>query len=210
MNIYEKMLAATAKIATVAKNLSVDTGKGKGYKAVSEADVLAAVKPVEEELGIFSFPVARKILDSGEIVNTYTDRNGNTTTKRQMYMRLETTYRFVNVEKPEEYVDVITYGDGVDSQDKGPGKAMTYADKYALLKGYKIRTGDDPDVEASGELQEVKSSKKETINPTEAAALAAMVKPNQREYILEQAGVKDFRELTPEQYVAILKGLEGK
>ena len=30
-------------------------------------------------------------------------------------------------------------------------KAMTYADKYALMKAYKISTGDDPDKEASPE-----------------------------------------------------------
>ena len=28
---------------------------------------------------------------------------------------------------------------------------MTYADKYALMKAYKISTGDDPDKEASEE-----------------------------------------------------------
>lgn len=70
-------------------------------------------------------------------------------------MRIETVYRFVNVDKPEEYIDMVSYGDGVDSQDKAPGKAMTYADKYALLKAYKIQTGDDPDANGSGELKAV-------------------------------------------------------
>jgi ERF superfamily. len=66
-------------------------------------------------------------------------------------MRLEITYRFVNIDKPEEYIDIKTYGDGLDTGDKAPGKAMTYGDKYALMKGYKISTGDDPDKEASVE-----------------------------------------------------------
>jgi hypothetical protein len=34
---------------------------------------------------------------------------------------------------------------------------MTYADKYALLKAYKIETGDDPDQEASKEYAVKKS-----------------------------------------------------
>jgi len=55
------------------------------------------------------------------------------------------------VDKPEEYLDITTYGDGIDSQDKAPGKAMTYGDKYALLKAYKIRTGEDPDANESEE-----------------------------------------------------------
>ena len=161
MNIYQMMQAATAEIATVAKNLQVDTGKGKGYKAVSEADVLAAVKPIEAKLGIYSYPVSRQIIESGEIVNQtqYGER-------KSLFMRIESVYRFVNTEKPDEFIDITTYGDGVDSQDKAPGKAMTYGDKYALLKAYKIQTGDDPDAEASGDLQ---SKTRNTINPNAPA-----------------------------------------
>ena len=33
---------------------------------------------------------------------------------------------------------------------------MTYADKYALMKAYKIETGDDPDKDPSGELKGTK------------------------------------------------------
>ena len=149
MNIYEKMMRATADIANVAKNLTVDTGKGKGYKAVSEGDVLAAVKPIEAHYKIYSYPVSRSVIESGEMVTT-----NNYGERKQLYLRVETVYRFVNIEKPEEFIDITTYGDGVDTQDKAPGKAMTYADKYALLKAYKIQTGDDPDKEASGDLLE--------------------------------------------------------
>jgi hypothetical protein len=41
---------------------------------------------------------------------------------------------------------VETFGYGVDAQDKGPGKAMSYGVKYALLKVLGLETGDDPDV----------------------------------------------------------------
>lgn len=147
MNIYEKMAEITAAINTVAKNLQVDTGKGKGYKAVSEADVLAAVKPIEKQFGVYSYPYDREIVESGELVNQtqYGER-------KSLFLRVKTVYRFVNTEKTDEYIDIVTYGDGVDTQDKAPGKAMTYGDKYALLKAYKIQTGDDPDQNASGEL----------------------------------------------------------
>jgi hypothetical protein len=65
--------------------------------------------------------------------------------------RIETVYRFVNVDQPEEYIETTTFAEGIDTQDKGSGKAMTYADKYALMKAYKISTGDDPDQNASEE-----------------------------------------------------------
>lgn len=149
MNIFQKMSAITQEISTVAKNLQVGEGKNQ-YKAVGEADVLAAVKPVEAKHGVYSYPYSREIVESGEMV--VTTKFGE---RKSLYLRLKTVYRFVNMEKPDEYIDITTYGDGVDSQDKATGKAMTYSDKYALLKAYKIQTGDDPDQNASETLNSV-------------------------------------------------------
>lgn len=175
MNIYEKMSAITNEIATVGKNLEVELPKGRGYKAVAEADVLRAVKPAEEKYKVYSYPRARQIVESGEIVTTTSYGE-----KRSLFVRIETIYRFVNMEKPEEFVEIVTYGDGVDSQDKAPGKAMTYADKYALLKAYKIQTGEDPDAEGSGELVEkkVRKAEKELATDAEKATFIASCRKN--------------------------------
>lgn len=168
MNIYEKMSKITLEIETVGKNLEVELPGGRGYKAVGEGDVLRAVKPVEEKYGVYSYPVERQIVESGEIVNTYKDKE-----KKSLFVRIETRYRFVNIEKPDEYIEIVTYGDGVDSQDKAPGKAMTYADKYALLKAYKIQTGEDPDAEGSNELLE-KNLSKDLATDSEKATFRAL------------------------------------
>ena len=48
-----------------------------------------------------------------------------------------------------DYIETISYSDGIDTGDKAMGKAMTYGDKYALMKAYKISTGEDPDKESS-------------------------------------------------------------
>lgn len=176
LNIYQKMLKATEKISKVAKNLKVDINKSASYKAVSEADVLEAVKPIEIELGIYSYPVKREIIETN-ILDTVKEYNGNRTESKQLFMRLEVTYRFVNVDNPQEYIDIITYGDGVDSQDKAPGKSMTYADKYALLKAYKIETGEDPDKDGSGELKNAeKQSQTKKIVKATASQIETMKK----------------------------------
>jgi len=146
MNIFHKMSAITQEIATVSKNLEVGYG-GNKYKAVSEADVLKAVKPIEAKHGVYSFPFDREITETDVFVTE--SKNGNPVQNK--FMRIRTVYRFVNMDDPKEYVDIVAYGDGVDTQDKAPGKAMTYADKYALLKAYKIQTGEDPDAQASQE-----------------------------------------------------------
>lgn len=139
MNIYEKMGKITSELETVNKDLTIGSGN-YAYKAVSEAGILAAIQPLEEKYNIYSYPVSRRIIDSDVLTG-----DG----KSKMYLRVETTYRFVNTEQPDEFIDVVSYGDGIDSADKAPGKAMTYSDKYALMKAYKIITGDDPDQEFS-------------------------------------------------------------
>lgn len=148
MNIYEKMSAITAELGTVAKNLNVSAGKNNSYKAVSERDVLDAVKPLEKKYKVYSYPLSRETLESEQLESEST-YNGQTTKRTTFYTRIKTVYRFVNVENPEEYIDTTVFSVGMDSQDKGDGKAMTYADKYALMKAYKISTGDDPDQSAS-------------------------------------------------------------
>lgn len=140
MNIFEKLSAVALEISNVEKNLNVGVGKSS-YKAVGEADVLAAVRPAEAKYRVYSYPFARNIIDSGTIEST----NYNGEIKKQLFERIEVVYRFVNMDKPEEFVDIKSYGDGIDTGDKSVGKAMTYADKYALLKAYKIITGEDPD-----------------------------------------------------------------
>lgn len=147
MNIFEKLSRITAEMKTVAKNLDVGIGKNS-YKAAGEADVLAAVKVLEEKYGIYSYPCKREVIDRA-LLETEKEYNGTVTRSNQIFLRIETTYRFVNIENPDEHIEITTYGDGIDTQDKAVGKAMTYADKYALMKAYKIITGDDPDQEHS-------------------------------------------------------------
>lgn len=176
LNIYEKMLAITSELTRVAKNLQVGEGKF-AYKAVGEADILAAVRPLEEKYKVYSYPAKRQIVETGEMETKSGSKN--------IYMRIETTYKFVNTENKDEYVEIVSYGDGVDSQDKAPGKAMTYADKYALMKAYKIMTGDDPDQHASEEL---KSRNKSQNKPNSASSKSSQTNtPNYREKLISLA-----------------------
>lgn len=161
LNIYEKLSLISAELSTVAKNLEVGVGQGK-YKAVGEADVLRAVKPLEFKHRVYSYPVHRSIIESGEVET----KNG----VKQLFERMEVVYRFINIDNPSEYIDITTYGDGIDAGDKSVGKAMTYADKYALLKAYKIVTGEDPDQNPSEEL---KGSKTTKTTPKAAAPVIA-------------------------------------
>ena len=196
LNIYQRMLAITADMQTVAKNLLVPAGGGK-YRAVSETDVLNAVKPLEIRHGVYSYPVERRtisvdVLETEERRKDYDTKQYETIKKTQFVYRIETRYRFVNVDFPDEYIDVVSYGDGIDSADKAPGKAMTYSDKYALLKAYKIQTGDDPDQDASPDYKNAKPAARNT----KAAAKPEQAAGQDRELVAQ------IRQLYPGERIA--------
>ena len=200
-NIYKKMSAITAELTAVAKNLNVGIGKA-AYKAVGEADVLAAVKPLEEKHGVYSYPYSRKIVEA-DLVTTTSEYQGKVTEKTNRYLRIETVYRFVNIDHLEEYIDITTYGDGIDPQDKAVGKAMTYSDKYALLKAYKIITGEDPDQFKS---EEGKTEKK--LTNREKVIITAKERGIDVKELAKDYGLSS--KTTEERYAEVLADLEGK
>ena len=209
-NIYERMSLIAAEVGTVAKNLEIEAGKTK-YKAVSEADVLRVVKPIEQKHGVFSYPVEREIVESGEFI-TASNYKGERQERKQLFLRLRTVYRFVNMENPADYIEVTTYGDGLDSGDKATGKAMTYADKYALLKAYKIVTGEDPDQEASPELvqksfQQVEAQLIDNIKIETLVKKCVAEKVNGAK-ICHLYRVESFGKLTEKQFANMMQNWE--
>jgi hypothetical protein len=225
MNIYEKMAAITAELRTVAKNLIVQQTKTSSYKAVSERDILDAVKPLEEKYGVYSYPCGRRVLESN-ILESESEYQGKVTKKTTFMTRIETVYRFVNIEKPDEYIETTTFAEGIDTQDKGSGKAMTYADKYALMKGYKISTGDDPDQTASEETNySVSKSRKNTVNEDEEKQKKIYIDTITQllsdtntdgvqmiEFVNDKFNIKAqaFAELNTEQLVFAMRALDKK
>ena len=89
MNIYEKMSAITAEIGVVEKNLNVKVSSNASQKAVSERDVLDAVKPIEQKYRVYSYPANRKIIDR-DVLTKETEYNGTITRTNTLYIREET------------------------------------------------------------------------------------------------------------------------
>ena len=70
----------------------------------------------------------------------------------------------INLKKlVKKFIQVESFGKGIDSGDKGFGKASTYARKYALLNAYKIATGEDPDAEKSKDMVTAKTPSEKRI-----------------------------------------------
>lgn len=216
MNLFEKLLEITNKIGKINKNLEVGVGKN-AYKAVGEADVLHAVKQLEYEYKVYSYPKARRIVYQ-DTLQTEKEYNGQITRGNQLIVRIETDYEFVNVENPEERITVVTYGDGVDTQDKAPGKAMTYADKYGLMKAYKIITGDDPDQTKSPDNLKIIKDKadfadlgEKYIGKDKLELIKKIeIPPEEAKAILNQHGYQKSNEIRIKDFATIYEELKAK
>ena len=125
MNLHQRLGKAMQKVTYIQK----DKKPGMRYSIVSHDVVTAKVRPALLEAGIVYYPTSVQY-----------EQIGNRT-------QCAMTIRFVNIDEPVDFIDVETFGYGIDDQDKGPGKAMSYAVKYALLKTLGLETGDDPDMD---------------------------------------------------------------
>lgn len=133
MNIYEKIAAIMQDVQYLAKDDHVKFGQ-TSYKALSEEKVTSIMRAELMKYKLVVFPIEQNASRSGNISH------------------VDVKYRMVNVENPEEYIEIASAGDGADTQDKGSGKAMTYAFKYMWLRTFALPTGEDPDKISSDEL----------------------------------------------------------
>ena len=123
LNIAQRISAAMNDVDYIQK----EKKEGMKYTIGSHDAVTAKVRPILHKHGIVYYPRDMHVNQSGN--------------------RTEACFnvRFENIDDRTDFIDVATFGYGVDGQDKGPGKAMSYGVKYALLKVLGLETGDDPD-----------------------------------------------------------------
>ena len=154
-NIFKRMLAIMAELPYIGKGDKKVNGQ---YTYVDHDSVTEAIQPLLIKHGVLPIPSIKSI------------KQDNNRTE------VSITVTFLNVDNPENHYTVEYVGYGIDGGDKGPGKAISYAYKYALLKTFNIATGDDPDRNANARYEPSKclefdlvfSSK---INPEEAPKL---------------------------------------
>lgn len=132
--LYQKISNVMQDVDYLQKDDQIDFGKTK-YKAISEEKVTSTVRESLIKNGLVIFPI--------EQIHS---REGTLST-------VDVKYKIVDTETGE-YEILVSSGTGADTQDKGVGKAMTYAYKYLLLRTFAIPTGEDPDKISSAELDE--------------------------------------------------------
>ena len=134
MNIYQKLINVRKSVPFLEKDAD-----GPQFKYISAASILAALRKAMDDQGLLLVPQV-----VGKELREYESEKGT-----QIFLtELTMDFTWVNADKPDEHIRCPWYTQGIDyASERGVGKALTYGEKYFLLKFFNIPTekADDPD-----------------------------------------------------------------
>ncbi len=150
MNIYQKLL----EIQKVVKGLSKDKSTFN-YKYVTGDKILDEVKPLMNRFGLL---LKQEVLSIDNERMDYTTKNGS---KSEILSKVMMRFTWIDCESGEQ--DVNLFGaNGQNDWEKGLGSALTYAERYFLLKFFHIATDED----------DIDNEQRKTTEPVKAKPIA--------------------------------------
>lgn len=147
--IYGLMATVLSEVGSVGKGRR---NEQQGYRFRGIDDVYEAVHPLFAKHGIFTLP---RVLS--EDTSERTTQSGTIL----RFVKLTMAYDFFAPDGSHVTAEVV--GEAMDAGDKASNKAMSAAQKYALIQTLCIPTGDNPDTEeqtheVTGEKRQVSKS----------------------------------------------------
>lgn len=139
LNVYQRIHGAMGDIGPMKKDRMMDGGQQK-FAYHGHAMITAQSKAVFEKWRI---ALSNTVLDeSHEPIEIGKFKTPGYFTTARVRIRL------FNIDDPTQFIEAEHIGYGQDTSDKGIGKAVTYASKYAIMKILMISDGEEPDVES--------------------------------------------------------------
>lgn len=137
MNIQQKLVEVRKSIS----KFNRDT-KGFGYEYVSGSQILRAIKDKMDELGVLLIPELDFSTLNWEKHEYITKKNEK---KLDFIVTMKMTYTWINADDPEDKVKVdwVCIGQQTDDIAKAVGTALTYDERYFLLKFLGVPTDED-------------------------------------------------------------------
>jgi hypothetical protein len=123
LNIHQRLNAIMGDVDYIKKNKSIKIGGG-GYSVVGHDSVTALIHPLLFKHGVTLIPSVKEVLQEGN----------RTSVKME--------FSWINIDDPKDCIINFCAGYGIDQQDKGIGKAISYAQKNIILKTLHIETGE--------------------------------------------------------------------
>lgn len=134
-NIFQRLAWVARQVEYIRKDSYMEA---MDYTYVSHDKVVRMYRPHILKAGLF--------LITDVVDQTVHQVEGNYG-KKAFQTTVKIAFTFVNVDNPSERVTYHMCGQGLDSNDKGSGKAISYTCKYGLLKPFLAETGEDADKE---------------------------------------------------------------
>lgn len=148
-NLTKAVIAVMKEVKGMEKNSHVGSGRN-AYNGTKDQDVKEVFNDTLSKHGLIMYP--KEIEEETQIDRWEQEYNGQKQQKQSVFTKVKVYYTLAH-ESGEE-VTVCGYGHGVDPQDKGAGKATTYAMKNALLYTFMTPVGkiDDTDTTHSNDI----------------------------------------------------------
>lgn len=156
MKLFQKLLEIQKEVSNVIKDGKNQSDK---YDFASSENILETFRPLMDKYNLLLIPSIESTT-----IHEGTTRSGTS----RFLTEVHYVMTWVDVESGEKY-SVNWYAQGVDlAGEKGVGKALTYGEKYFLLKFFHVATNkDDPDTDKVTRSGEKKANgtaaEKETI-----------------------------------------------
>jgi len=152
--LTEAVICVMKEVEGMEKNSRVGTGHSS-YDGTRDADVKKAFNKAFVKNGLCIIPISLNDVTELERWTEESTYNGQVQKKNKqtVFTKVNTKYRLLHVSG--EWITLVGYGHGVDSQDKGAGKATTYALKNCLLYTFLTPVGkiDDTDTTHSNDIR---------------------------------------------------------
>ena len=157
LNLHQKLVEVRKSIHGFNKDKKSGSGNF-GYEYVSGSQVLRAIKGKMDELGVLLIPEIDYDTMKWEKHN-YKTKNGSD--KTDFIITMKMNYTWVNAESPDDKIIIpwVCIGQQTDDIAKAVGTAMTYNERYFLLKFLGLPTDED-----DADAKEIKADKPSQLN----------------------------------------------
>ena len=153
--ISKAIIKVMKAVKGMEKNSRVGGNTASAYNGTKDQDVKEVFNEELAKNGLCILPIG--IEEFTQVDRWEVDYNGQRQSKQSVFTKVKTKYLLLH--ESGETIELAGYGHGVDSQDKGAGKATTYALKNCLLYTFLTPVGKIDDTETT-HSEEIKTPPK--------------------------------------------------
>ena len=189
MNLFQKLLEIQKRVVGLGKD-----SKSFGYQYVSGSKVLEHIKPLMNEMGII---LKQEVLDIENTRQDYTTKSGS---KSEILTKATMRFTWIDCATGEKDENMFA-ANGQNDWEKGLGSALTYAERYFLLKYFHISTDED-DIDNPSRKPETVSKPTANVSHSTKATISDLSKVKEMLSKDKEGTIKILEEkyeLTPAQ-----------